>query len=90
GTAVTMGNVTVRNALEFPARTVKETGVEIALPAGFVPTLVTVRSERPGPEVLYDVVLTDPNNPAAEPLPVDGSRWFSLDEEAGGDGGGAR
>ncbi|PNH10146.1 hypothetical protein TSOC_003160 [Tetrabaena socialis] len=84
GIAISMGNVTVRNGVEFPARTVRETAVEIALPAGFVPTFVTVRSERPGPEVLYDVVLTDPTDPAAEPLPVDASRWHSLAEAAGG------
>ena len=56
---VNFGNVTVRNGPEFPARTVTETNVQIALPAGQVPATIIVKSGANGTGANLDVALID-------------------------------
>ncbi|KXZ46875.1 hypothetical protein GPECTOR_40g609 [Gonium pectorale] len=73
--SVTMGNVTVRNGVEFPARAVAETRTELMLPAGYVPTVVTVRSSRPDAAMVLDVGLAASGGGAEQP--IDRSLWFA-------------
>ncbi|GFR42082.1 hypothetical protein Agub_g2923 [Astrephomene gubernaculifera] len=75
--AITMGNITVRNAVEFPTQTVLQTRGEIVLPAGFVPTLVTVKNKRSDAKVVLDLGLT-PTAAAATSQTEVAMEWYPL------------
>ncbi|KXZ55713.1 hypothetical protein GPECTOR_2g1263 [Gonium pectorale] len=73
---IVMGNVTVRNAVEYPADSVKETDTEVMLPAGYVPTVVTMRSRRTEPAAEFDVAFLDPDT--LREVKVDAALWYGV------------
>lgn len=72
-----MGDVTVRNGVEFPARTVTETATELMLPPGYVPVAVTLKAGATAAATL-DVAIVDVNS--GEAADVDESMWFAMKE----------
>ncbi|KAG2493550.1 hypothetical protein HYH03_008364 [Edaphochlamys debaryana] len=81
--AIVMGNITVRNAVEFPAVNTVETRVPITLPAGlsgYLPTVVTLRTNRTDAAARYDVVFIDPATKAE--TPVSNAMWYGLQDGA--------
>ncbi|KAG2495302.1 hypothetical protein HYH03_006574 [Edaphochlamys debaryana] len=66
--SVTFGNVTVRNGPEFPARTLTETHSEVALPPGYIPAVILVRSMSASADLTLDVALLDPASGAPAEL----------------------
>ncbi|KAG2435742.1 hypothetical protein HXX76_006938 [Chlamydomonas incerta] len=72
-TSVTFGDVTIRNAIEFPSTTVRETSVPVWLPPGYVPMVVMARSSRTDAAAAYDISLIDA---AGEQTKMSKSRLF--------------
>ncbi|KAG2435743.1 hypothetical protein HXX76_006939 [Chlamydomonas incerta] len=72
-TSVTFGDVTIRNAIEFPSTTVRETSVPVWLPPGYVPMVVMARSSRTDAAAAYDISLIDA---AGVETDVTGDRWY--------------
>ncbi|PNW72032.1 hypothetical protein CHLRE_16g685250v5 [Chlamydomonas reinhardtii] len=72
-TSVTFGDVTIRNAIEFPGTAVRETSVAVWLPPGYVPMVVMARSSRTDTAASYDVSLIDATGAETD---VTGDRWY--------------
>ncbi|KXZ51288.1 hypothetical protein GPECTOR_13g775 [Gonium pectorale] len=74
GVSLVMGDITVRNGVEYPAGIVSATEAVVMLPAGYVPVVVTVRSARADSLAAFDVTLIRPGT--REEYPVNGSYWY--------------
>ena len=74
GTALTLGNVTIRSGVEFPVITTPETRTQITLPPGYVPTDLVVKSQRPDGTARLAVSLVSANNTET---PVDATMWYT-------------
>ncbi|PNH10515.1 hypothetical protein TSOC_002757 [Tetrabaena socialis] len=76
--AISLGDVTLRNGVEFPCVSLNETLTEVVLPPGFVPTAVMLRSRDAGVLAELDVALLDPAAAAdgGEETAVGGSMWY--------------
>ncbi|PNH00922.1 hypothetical protein TSOC_013227 [Tetrabaena socialis] len=72
---ITLGNVTLRNGVEFPSVSCTDTLTEVTLPPGYVPAVVMLRSQRTDVAGEFAVSLLDPAAGGAETR-VDGSMWF--------------
>ncbi|GLC47995.1 hypothetical protein PLESTB_000047600 [Pleodorina starrii] len=83
-TAITIGDVTVRNGVEHPSDFSSTSETVLYLPARygrgggdgavFLPAVATARSETVGSQAVFDVSLLTPDT--REVLPVDASYWF--------------